>query len=35
MVLVNIKVSDCPELEIEGSVVRKQFQHVIEKANAG
>src|ERR1044071_4384985 len=35
MVLVNVEISDGSELQIECTVIGKQFQHVIEEADAG
>jgi hypothetical protein len=35
VVLIDVEVTIALEFEIEGSVACKQFQHVIEKANAG
>jgi hypothetical protein len=34
VVLVDIQIAICPELQIEATMVRKQLEHVIEQANA-
>src|SRR6202008_4018862 len=35
VVLVHVEIAVALELEIEGSVAREEFQHVIEEANPG